>query len=748
MKNKSSIFIFAGLLPFLNLSAQEQEKDSVATENLNSAIFMNAASDGKPREISLGLPTNNSSAVPIFEDGLPVSYYIYQFFPFKSWHGGASAESTGTLEPMETAMRYGEINNYVNSFNRGGSERFRGTAAYSIGSHGQQKFDFNISGPIRNGWGYSLSTYQNFDPGSNHTVSPNFKDRHQFYKGVLSKDFNDGRGRMTLVYQHVNYMTMQESYGPFIFVGDGSVDQFMDFELGKDSYWPELSSYSFMDFKTGKMKSAKIDDGNRDITHHATFTLDYDLSSNTHLNVRSRFKTGTSERGSSTLGGIEHAEAGSTNYTYSDGTAFIGDLQRRSLLCYDLIGSSWLNNAEIQHRINNHSLRFGLDYAYDYQNVTVSSVNFSHEVKANPDILLFKGDMFYNFNTSGEYYKGKENKVAAYIKDEWDIRRGTSLAGFVRVEYQNLHGHSANNKNGYTGNTRYPGFNLTKGKITSFNENFLNGAAGLDLTYRIVGGLSFKAQGIVTRVNRNTFSYGGFFDPPTTPTDTKFAKAGLSYVNSWLNIVSQLVFINQSDINSRTTFQHALQKETEGYPIGYIESKMQPINYDIESLGWTTDAMLTPFKGFSMHVQLTIRNPQYKNYGFTPTFSDGVTEKYDFSGNNVTNLHKTEISLDPSYSFKQWRIWLTARYISKQYINKTNSLYYNGRWETFAGVDYKLTPKCRLSLNVINWLNQTGASGSIGSADLVEDASGYKNYLMAGTFIRPFTVEFGVNVDF
>lgn len=748
MKIYGTFILASCILVSFNGRAQSTAKDSVVTENQNSAIFLNASSDGKPREISLGLPTNNSSAVPIFEDGLPVSYYIYQFFPYKSWHGGASASSTGTMEPMETALRYGEINNYVNSFNRRGSEQFRGTAAYTIGSHGQQKFDLNISGPISNGWGYSLSTYQNFDPGSNHTVSPAMRDRHQFYKGVLSKDFNDGRGHMSLVYQHVNYMTMQESYGPFIFVGDGSVEQFGNFRLGKDSYWPNLSEYSFMDFKTGEMKDTKIDSGNRDITHHATFALDYDIDSNTHFDFRSRFKTGTSERGSSTLGGIEHVNAGSANYTYLDGSAFQGDLQRRSILCYDLIGSSWMNNAEIQHRIGSHSLRIGLDYAYDYQNVTVSSVNFSHEVKADPDIVLFNGEKFYNFNTSGEYYKGKENKVAAYIKDEWNIKRGTSLAGFIRLEYQNIHGHSANNKDGYTGNTRYPGFNLTKGKITSFNENFLNGAAGLDFTWRIVGGLSAKAEGIATRTNRNTFSYGGFFDPPTTPTDTKFVKAGFSYVNSWLNLVSQLVFINQSDINSRTTFQHALQKETEGYPIGYIESKMQPINYDIESLGWTTDAMITPFKGFSMHVQLTIRNPQYKNYVFTPTFSDGVTERYDFSGNNVTNLHKTEITFDPSYSFSKWRIWLTARYISKQYINKTNSLYYNGRWETFAGIDCKLTERCRLSLNVINWLNQKGASGSITSADLVEDASGYTNYLMSGTFIRPFTLEFGVNLDF
>lgn len=47
---------------------------------------MDAASDSRPREISLGLPTNTVGSVPIFEDGLPVSYYNFQLYPYKSWH--------------------------------------------------------------------------------------------------------------------------------------------------------------------------------------------------------------------------------------------------------------------------------------------------------------------------------------------------------------------------------------------------------------------------------------------------------------------------------------------------------------------------------------------------------------------------------------------------------------------------------------------------------------------------------------
>ena len=93
-------------------------------------------------------------------------------------------------------------------------------------------------------------------------------------------------------------------------------------------------------------------------------------------------------------------------------------------------------------------------------------------------------------------------------------------------------------------------------------------------------------------------------------------------------------------------------------------------------------------------------------------------------------------------------MWLSARYYSRQYINKTNSLYFNGRWETFGGVDYTLNSHVRFSGSVVNILNQKGASGSIGSADLVTDPTPYKNYVMAGTFIRPFTVELTTSITF
>ncbi|MCF0179674.1 MAG: hypothetical protein HUJ97_05435, partial [Bacteroidales bacterium] len=325
----------------------------------NSDVMLNAESDSKPREISLGLPTNSLSAVPIYEDGIQVSYYIYQLFPFKSWHGGASALRTMKMGPFETSLRYGDINTYVDSYNRIGTEKFGGHASYTIGTFGQNKIDANITGPIANGWGFSVSTYQNIDPGSNHLNYPTLMDRHQFYKGTISKVFENGKGDMALTYQYVNFMTMGENFGPFVFVGDGSVEEIDGFKLGTSCYFPEMRSVSFMNIETGKEEEAELKAGNTDQTHHITYTLNYKFNSKTRLDVRSRFRTGKSIRGGAgRVTGIQNVKA-EEGFTYKDGKVFTGNLQHRILQHFDADDRCWLTNAELSLRRSTHSLRFG-----------------------------------------------------------------------------------------------------------------------------------------------------------------------------------------------------------------------------------------------------------------------------------------------------------------------------------------------------------------------------------------------------
>lgn len=270
---------------------------------------------------------------------------------------------------------------------------------------------------------------------------------------------------------------------------------------------------------------------------------------------------------------------------------------------------------------------------------------------------------------------------------------------------------------------------------------------GLNLNQRIANGLNIIAECTMARKHNALPNYAGYQLPNDDASDTWLLHAGLSYRTRFINVVSQLLYISQNNMQTHSSFQHSLEKAVGDLPAGYTETVDLPITYGISSIGWTTDARITPSPAFTLNLAFTLRNPQYRNFVFNPTFSDGASLNYDFSGKNVTNLHKVEVTVGPHYKTGRWNFWFNARYISKQYINKTNSLYFSDRIETFGGIDYLLNSHVRLNLNVINLLNQKGASGNISSADLVVDTTNYHDYIMAGTFIRPFTVELGININ-
>ena len=109
------------------------------------------------------------------------------------------------------------------------------------------------------------------------------------------------------------------------------------------------------------------------------------------------------------------------------------------------------------------------------------------------------------------------------------------------------------------------------------------------------------------------------------------------------------------------------------------------------------------------------------------------------------------IELDPSYMItKGIKLWTSFRYFSKTYANINEAYYFNGHWETFGGLNWQATKRLALGCTVVNFLNQTGAKGSIAGAELItkDEAKGIKNQIMTGSYLRPFTVEFTASLKF
>ncbi len=728
---------------FMGAMAQDALTDSTknTSGDSNRNVLMNASSATQPRQISLGLPI--SGYAYIFEDGLPVSYYNYQVYPYKSWHNGVSHESVRTMGPQDMVLKYGVITYSVDSWSKLAGDQLEGKLNYSVNHHGRHTIDANISTPLGKGWGISVGTYHNFDPGSNHLDMTKLQESAHFYKAALSKSWNEGRGKAGLIYQYSQFREVNENYGPFIFVGDGSVKEHDGFRLGIDQYRPANRTIKYLDVETGKMVEQDINDANTSKIHHVNFVMDYLWDNDLKLSIHSKFKHGQSLRSSTTLMGVSDAVSGS-GYTYEDGNNYLGKVQTRRMLHFDGLEHSWMTNAALtgKSKDQRHNWRAEVDYWLNHGGVSTSMYLFAHEAKKDPKLLLLNGNEGFSYNSYAEYYDGHEHKIFGLVSDEWNVNRRLWLYGGVRLEYLNVRGLAANDMN--TGNARHIGFSLADEGVVKnhFSDNHFNYAFIGSVRYAMLRGFGLQAEYSSAVTHSQLFHYGTYHYPTQKGMTTNYFRGGIYWKNPWIDLTSQITHISMSNSQERPNLSHVLTKDVGDLKAGMSESFTQNYFYDIATLGWLTDAVITPVKGLSIHLMFTIRDPRYKNYKITPTFSDGVTETYDFTDKTITALSKTELEIEPSYRFSKWRVWLSARYFSKQYINKTNSLYFNGRWETFGGVDFQLNKHINFAASVVNILNQKGASGTIPAADLITDPSLYKNYVMAGTFIRPFTFEF------
>lgn len=742
---KKYFIIALSLLSTVSIFAQSNANDSIQeTRRSNQNVMLNASSATAPRTISLGIPSSGSA---IFEDGLPVSFYLGFFPGHWSWHNGLNTESMSLSTLDESALRVGVIGYFPSTTSKVTATKLEAGINYSFNQYGQHQIDLNVGAPLGNGWGFNLNTYQNFDRGSNHLDMSYLQERIQFYKAALSKTFANGKGRASLTYNYMSTMSLAEHYGPFIFVGDGSVKKFDDFDLGHDQYLPNLDTYTYIDPKDGVMKTRNLTDDGLTKSHMATFNLTYRFNNGKVLDFRSRLKTIHTDIANLMLGSISQVKA-DDGYSYKDGTPFAGNVQSRFYSNYDTTDSDWMNTIELRGKSSKHNWFVAADAWFDHTSQSTFTGNFAHEVKKDPKQLLLNGQEYYVFNTGSNYFNGNETKIAIYGRDQWTPTPRLTLTGGIRLEYMNLTGKAANNVDGATNNSRTPGWSLlTPGvKKNDIKENWLNTAATFSAYYRITNGFALQADALATYRRPEITEYGTAMSPVTDVKSNYMFRAGINFRNSWIDAQSLMTYLVQKNNFTNSLWTHTLTKAAGGYPEGYHESVYIPSFYNIDAIGWTTDIVLTPFKGFSFHGLLNMRAPRYRDYKFEPVFSDGYRETYDFSDKKVTGISSIEIELEPSYTINKWRFWASVRYYSRQYINITNTLYFNPRWETFGGVDFNFSNKVSFSLNVINFLNQKGANAGIQAASLATDATPFKNYLTSGTFIRPFTLELSTRI--
>lgn len=725
---------------------QVQAKDTVTTPKKGDErnVMLNASDANKPREIQIGLPSED---VNVYENGLPAVYSSAVHKLATHWRSDASLGEVGLMTPSESAIATGNIAYAVNSYSRLGQKEFKGIVNYKANHYGMQQFDANVSGGIGDKWLYSASVYQNFDPGYFDPKFTDFSDRTQLYHAALTRELGDGAGRLSLIYKY----SQSEALGsmvnaaPFIYVGDGSVRALPNFKLGTNSYAPAGGEYVYMDIMDGKMKTGRFGDCTGNRAHEIALLFDYRFTPTLRWTLDAKFMNAP-EANYVDFGGSTISEVGvADGYLLPNGTPYEGLIDgRRTWLHYGKV-RNFLVTTELHKQFRNHKLRVGLNEWYYHLDYHSSSFQWVGSVQNYPEVLIGPdGAQYRGFNElSPEYTVGYENKLAVYATEDWQITPRLNLYAGARLEYYRM---SADQ----IPYARYTGFHI--GDVNSngvvieprnVTKDKLNYAATGRITYDIVKGFGVTADATVATRYPRINEYAG-----TGPTEEQYkrvtiplVRGGLFYRNNWIDLTSMVTYISKSN----NIDQQNLTRP------GTRESKTTLLIYDIQTLGWTTSVELDPFKGFHLHALFTYQKPVYRNYNASVTFSDGTTMSVNANGMIVKEIPQILVELDPSYNITDdLRVWLSFRYFGKTYANLQEALYFNGRWETFGGVNWKVNPHLDLGVSFVNLLNQKGASGTINGSELISkaDAAQYNNHYMSGNYLRPFTVEFSASIKF
>lgn len=732
------------------LSAQNKAvTDSIkavtkTVEGNDRNVMLNAANNTGPREVNIGLPAGTGGTT-ILENGLPVVYVYWPEMPIKAWRSDAMINKVNLLDLGQTAINIGDVGFSVSSFDNLGTNEFKGKLNLSGNHFGLIKATANVSGPIKNGWKYSLGGYANLDPGTYKapTYPTFFGDDTKLFKAAITKDYSytSGKGSISVLYKYMNTkspVALSQSH-PFIYGENGKVSELDGFKIGRNSYLEQSGKMWMRNAKTGNMIERDITDdyatesNTIDVIGKNTFKNNYELS------YIVRLHSATSGIFLNTVSNI--VERSSEDYNYHDtGEKYDGKYVQTNLV----LGSpsvpikSVTSLVELKKKFRKHDVKIGLNqWNYTIDGFTTESVNYLQSVEANPRKLSLAGktDSYGNianqYNKILEFHDGSENETALFFTDHWGVSNRISLNLGARFTYQNIRG-SYQDKN--------LGLDNVLGPKTDIRNDWFRKSFMLSAVYKMTGRFGLLAEANYNEQTGHLITYTAGNDPNIQTSKIPEGGFGVYFNHPLFNVVSKGTYIQRDQYRANSRFTHPVS--------GLVNST--PVQYDIKTMGWTTDVVSNPFKNFNIHFLVTLQSPEYKKYNGTASFSDGSQVEFDFAQKVVTGVSKVLLEIDPSYTLNDFKIWASARYFSKTYANLANTLYFAPRWETFAGGNYKLNDKIDFNITVVNLLNQRGAKGSISGTDLYtqEQANQRIGMAMAGTYIRPFTVEFGMNLKF
>ena len=720
--------------------AQQSESKKASSDR---GVMLNAESASVPRDISIGLPTSDGGA-SICEDGIKHSYSFVK--GRYHWAGGNSYSSSKLRSLAESIIKTGDIGIVLESTTKTGGDKLEGAVSFKTSTFGQINFDGAISGPIRKGWYYSVGAFVNLDPTSVNAPGRTFVDNRQIFKAALTKRWSNAEFNVFYKLSLSKDNLGGYSEAPFIYNGDGSVSSLPGYVIGRSCYFPANDHITYKDLMTGEMKSGnmgKMDDRQiHDIIVKGKYAHDSGWLFKGTLHGCISPKNNWAK---SVLSGIDRSENGllknGKKITLMDGTPYSGDIQNRVVSIIDAKSLDITALFEAGRKWTKHELDLGFELASIHQYERTSATKMAHAVSADPARLYMDGQENWGHNMNSQYVAGSRNTATVYGFHHWNITDRFFVKTGLRIRGLNQSCDGASNIGDDKSNTKTDGFFLNNGvaKISNVTLNRVEWSATLYGTYKLTDGLFLLGEGFYSLTNKVMSYFKTTKVPSLNAIGNAMGRGGLTYQNNWMNVTGMVSYITCWNCAATVSVTEQINGES--------ETLDHTAQYGMGNLGFNLDGNMH-WGGFNLHLLCTVQDPKYRNYDNTFVFSDGSTKTISYNGKYATGISRVELEIDPSYSVKDWRFWLSARYFSRQYASRTNLAYFNGRWETFGGVDWKILDGLKLSLNVVNWLFQTGPKGSIDSVDTISDPSQLEGILMSGKYMRPFEVNLGISYRF
>jgi hypothetical protein len=134
-------------------------------------------------------------------------------------------------------------------------------------------------------------------------------------------------------------------------------------------------------------------------------------------------------------------------------------------------------------------------------------------------------------------------------------------------------------------------------KTVPFDGDYFNYSQVAAGKYFLTKELGLTLDGTMTTCRPKIEDYAIPYQPSTTQTKIMLGRGSIFFNNNWLSLTSLVSYIVKT--NNRTVVNVSNPNS------GMSDTKGTAFNYDIQTVGWTTNAVASPFRNFDLHFLFT-----------------------------------------------------------------------------------------------------------------------------------------------